>query len=58
MEFYSLNLKQFKNLFFAALCINAIVTLGAYIGGAHVLGIVLVKENALSQAAPANKVSL
>jgi hypothetical protein len=49
MQFFSFNLKHFKNVFYTLLCINIILTLATYVAGANVFSIVLLREDSIKQ---------
>ena len=47
MDFFSFNLKTFKNAFYTAFSINVVATLATYVVGVNVLSIVLLQDNDL-----------
>jgi hypothetical protein len=49
MDILTFNLRPFKNLFYAALVVSALATLAAYVAGANVFSIVLLRADNLSE---------
>jgi hypothetical protein len=49
MDILTFNLKPFKNLFYAALAVSVLATLAAYVAGANVFSIILLRADNLSE---------
>ena len=49
MDILTFNLKPFKNLFYAVLAVSVLATLAAYVAGANVFSIVLLRDDNLSE---------